>query len=93
MNPTVTDNRAKSRYEARVDGHLAGMVLYERAGKHITFTHTEVGGTHEGEGIGSALARFALDDAAANKLTVRPHCPFIRSWLKRHPDYQHLVSD
>ena len=93
MDPTVTDNRAKSRYEARVDGRLAGMTLYERAGKHITFTHTEVGGTHDSDGIGGALARFALEDARANKLTVRPHCSFISAWIKRHPEYQYLVSD
>jgi predicted GNAT family acetyltransferase len=93
MEPTVTDNREKSRYEARVDGGLVGMALYERSGKHITFTHTEVGDAHDGEGIGSALARFALDDAQANELSVRPHCSFIRDWIKRHPDYQHLVSE
>ena len=90
---TVTDNRKKSRYEATIDGAVAGMALYERTAKHITFTHTEVGDAHEGEGVGSALARFALDDAAANNLMIRPHCPFIREWIKRHPDYQHLVSE
>jgi predicted GNAT family acetyltransferase len=93
MNVTVVDNPEKSRYEARVDGRLAGMTLYERKGDHITFTHTEVGDVYEGEGVGSALARFALDDARANKLTLRPRCPFIRSWIHRHPDYQYLVGE
>jgi uncharacterized protein len=47
----------------------------------------------EGHGVGGALARTALDEAAARKLSVRPLCPFIAGWISRHPDYQHLVAD
>ena len=37
------------------------------------------------------LARYALDDARSRGLRVRPRCPFIKSWIRRHPDYQDLV--
>ncbi len=32
----------------------------------MTLTHTEVDDRFEGKGVGSALARFALDDARAD---------------------------
>ena len=43
----------------------------------ITFTHTEVDDAYEGQGLGGTLARYALDDARARGLEVRPLCPFI----------------
>jgi uncharacterized protein len=47
---------------------------------------------HEGQGVGSAIARYALDDARARGLSVRPLCPYIRGWLERHPEYGDLIQ-
>ena len=90
----VTANAEKNRYEARLDGELAGFAEYQLTDELIVFTHTEVHRVHEGKGVGSALARFALDD-------VRDHggrrvlaiCPFIKAWMLRHPDYAALLYD
>ena len=51
----------------------------------------EIDDAYEGQGLGSRLARAALDDARGRGLRVRPLCPFIRGWIKRHEDYQDLV--
>ncbi|WP_410961896.1 GNAT family N-acetyltransferase [Salmonella sp. SAL4359] len=32
-----------------------------------------------------------MDDARARDLRVRPLCPFIRSWMQRHPEYSDLI--
>ena len=57
------------------------------------FTHTEVFDAFEGKGVGSALARGALDAVRADGTRqVLPRCPFIRGWIERHPDYQDLVD-
>jgi predicted GNAT family acetyltransferase len=90
----VTDNPGRNRYEAHLDGVLAGFAEYQLADQLIVFTHTEVDRAHEGKGVGSALARFALDD-------VRDHggrrvlalCPFIKAWVLRHPAYADLLYD
>src|SRR5205085_2303918 len=65
----VTNDEATQRYETRVDGAVA-LIQYERRGDRIVFLHTEVPAALEGHGVGSALARAALDDARARHLTV-----------------------
>lgn len=53
--------------------------------------HTEVEPRYEGRGVGSALARTALDEARAAGLRVLATCPFFAGWIERHPDYQDLL--
>jgi len=89
----VTNNEAEKRYEARVEGDLAGAAYYDSADDLIVFTHTEVDEAFEGHGVGSALARAALDDVRADgRRKVIARCPFIRGWIDRHPDYQDLLE-
>lgn len=91
MSVEVKDNRDESRFEAHVDGELAGFAEYRRKPDQIAFTHTEV--SLEGQGVGSALARQALDLVRAEGgLRVVPLCPFIKGWIDKHPDYQDLVD-
>jgi predicted GNAT family acetyltransferase len=87
----IEDRPGLEYYEIRVDGKRAGLAAYELEGDVITFTHTEIDDEYEGEGLGGQLARHALDDARSRALQVRPLCPFIRGWIKRHEDYQDLV--
>ena len=88
---TVRDQPEVERYEVWVDGRRAGLAAYRIDGAVIVFTHTEVDDAYEGQGLGGRLARYALDDARARGLDVLPLCPFIRGWIKRHPDYADLV--
>jgi predicted GNAT family acetyltransferase len=91
MTVVVADNLMENRYEARLDGALAGVSQYELAADTIVFLHTVVAEEHEGQGVASAIARYALDDARARGLHVRPLCPYIRGWIERHPEYADLV--
>jgi uncharacterized protein len=91
--PRVSDNRQTSRYEIEVDGKVAGFVAYRRTGSTIAMTHTEVDPAYEGRGLGSALVRRALDAARTEGAAVRPFCPFVRQYIKRHPEYLDLVPE
>ena len=91
MTVVVTDNTMANRYEARIDGVLAGVSEYELTPDTIVFLHTVVAEEYEGRGVGTAIARYALDDARARGLYVRPLCPFIRGWMERHPEYSDLI--
>ncbi|TDD94069.1 GNAT family N-acetyltransferase [Actinomadura rubrisoli] len=92
MSNEITDNAERARYEIKVDGALAGFADYESRPGRLVLTHTEVDDAFEGKGIGSALARGALDDIRAKDLRVVPRCPFIKKWIDKHPDYQDLVA-
>lgn len=89
---TVVDATERSRFEASVDGELAGFLDYVRLPGLVTFTHAEVFDAYEGTGVGSALARAGLDDARARAERVLPACPFVAGWIARHPEYQSLVE-
>jgi len=94
MALAITLNEPEHRYEAHVDGELAGFAVFSMRGDRIVFTHTEVDDRFEGQGVGSKLARHSLDDVRERgSLRVVPQCPFIRSWIEKHPDYADLVSD
>jgi predicted GNAT family acetyltransferase len=87
----IVDNRDFWRVEAHAGGKVAGFAAYrDKQGRRV-FTHTEVDPEFEGQGIGSTLARAALDKARADGVGVVPLCPFIRRWIDEHPDYADLV--
>ena len=89
----IADDPAASRYEARLGDRVVGIAVYELDDGRITFVHTEVDPSVEGRGVGSSLARGALDDARARDLAVTVECPFISAFLRRHArDYPDLVG-
>lgn len=87
---TVTDVPQSRRYEARVGDELAGTASYIRTSEVVALIHTEVDDAYGGRGVGSALARTALDDARAQGLQVLAICPFIAGWIAKHPEYDDL---
>ena len=88
----VRDNPEHRRFEAYVDGNLAGFSAYDLTDGGIMILHTEVDDAFEGQGVGSALARQMLDLIRADgELKVTVLCPFVNAWLRRHPDYQDLT--
>ncbi|QHI98611.1 GNAT family N-acetyltransferase [Xylophilus rhododendri] len=89
---SISDNRPLHRYEARLDGALAGFCEYEPGDGVVTFTHTVVQPEFEGQGVGSALALRVLDDARSRGLKVVPACRFIAAYIARHPQYADLVA-
>jgi uncharacterized protein len=89
----VTDAAEHQRFEARIDGELAGVLTYIRSDGLVVYPHTKVQSAFEGRGIGGALTRAALDDARARGLGVDPACSFVAAWIERNPEYRGLVAD
>jgi uncharacterized protein len=88
----VTKNDDAHRYDASIDGEQVGFAQYQLSDELIVFTHTEVDDKCEGMGVGSALVRGALDDVRRDgSHRVLPLCPFVKSWIASHEDYQDLV--
>jgi uncharacterized protein len=88
----VVDAPEQSRYLATVDGRPAGFAAYRMRAGRIVFTHTEVDPAFEGKGVGSALAQAALDDVRRRGLLMVLVCPFMTSYVRRHPEYADLIA-
>jgi predicted GNAT family acetyltransferase len=89
----VVDNAELHRFEARLDGVVAGEIVYrERADGRLVLLHTEVDDRFEGHGIGSRLVAGALEDIRGRGLQIVPLCPFVSAYLKRHPEHADLVA-
>ena len=88
----VVDNKDDRRYEAYAGDALAGFVQYRTRPGRVVLVHTEIDPAFEGKGIASQLAAAALDDIRRQGLSVTPLCPFIASYIERHPDYADLVA-
>ena len=89
---TVADRPNELRYEIEVDGEVAGFLMYRLEPGVIELVHTDVAPKWEGKGVGGALVKGALDDVRARGLKMRPFCPFVSAYIKRHPEYQDLVA-
>jgi uncharacterized protein len=88
----VIEKTALHRYEASVDGVLAGFVNYRLEPGGIVFLHAETEPPFEHRGVASRLAQVALDDARDRGLRVTPRCPFVAGFIDRHPEYADLVD-
>ena len=92
MNYEVIDNKDKKRFEIHIDDQIA-LEDYEffttsQSEKGIKYKHTEVPDTLSGQGIAGYLVKYILDDAAAKGLRVKPTCPYVKSYIDKHPEYQ-----
>lgn len=87
----VVDNPQESRFEVWLGDEQAGVAEYERRDGAYVILHTVIDDRFEGRGLGSTLARGALDQIRAGGQVVLPYCPFIRRYIDRHREYLDLV--
>ena len=92
MDTEFVDVPEQHRFELRAGDQLVGFIDYRLHGEAITLVHTEVFADFSGQGHAATLARGALDDARTRGLAVRPHCPYVASYIDKHPDYADLVA-
>ena len=88
---TIADNPAAERYELHQGGRLAAVAEYRTIRGIRVFHHTEVDPEFEGQGVGSRLARYVLDDVRTRGDRIRIKCPFLLAFIKRHPEYADLA--
>lgn len=92
MDVSVVDNSERGRFEARVGDEVAGFATYRHEPDALVVVHTEVGPAYEGQGIGNTLVRGMLDQLRERGVTVRPECPFVTSYVRKHwDDYADVV--
>jgi uncharacterized protein len=87
----IFNNRERQQFQATIDGEVASLEYRLHDGV-IVLMHTEVPEKLGGHGIGTALAEFALKYARKDNLPVKVYCPFVLTYLKRHPEYEDLIA-
>ena len=90
MEFNVINNTQRQQFQLSIEGEIA-FLEYRMQDDIIVLMHTEVPERFGGRGIASALAAAAFDYAKKNSLKVKVYCPFVRSWLQRHPEQAPLV--
>lgn len=89
--PEVINNVERQQFEIRSGDHLARL-KYRQSDGIVELIHTEVPRELGGRGFANRLAVAALDYAANQSLLVKPTCPFVQTFLKRHPEYEKLTG-
>jgi predicted GNAT family acetyltransferase len=92
MDIEVRRDDARHRYYAILDGREAHIRFRPAGVGTLDFQHTEVPAELRGQGVAAALVRQALDDVRARGERIIATCPYVKSFLARHPEYQALAA-
>ena len=76
----------------KVGEDLATIMYRELPGK-IALLHTEVEAALEGKGAATAIIEKALDYIEKNELKLIPLCPLVVAYIKRHPEWNRIVTE
>ena len=88
----IADAPEASRFEARLGAEVAGWIDYRRLEGRLILLHTEVPPAFAGRGVAGALAGHVLDAALAAGTRVTVKCPFVATFVTRHPEYAGIVT-
>jgi predicted GNAT family acetyltransferase len=91
----LVDARDANRYEIVADGEAEPVAIVDyamRDGGTVLLMHTEVRPELEGRGIGTKTARLVVDHVRDTGLKAIVGCPFLTSWLRRHPEEQDILA-
>lgn len=91
MAMEVSRNRDKNRFETKV-GNDCAFIDYTLKDDTLYLTHTEVPPAMQGKGIGSKLVAATLNYIEEAGFKIVSTCPFVSNYLKKHPEYAHLVA-
>jgi predicted GNAT family acetyltransferase len=88
----LVDRPTAERFDAEIDGAIAGSAFYRIVDDRVVVTHTEVGDEFEGRGVASAIADAVLAKVRDDGRQIVPLCPFFAGYIERHPEYEPLVD-
>ena len=84
-------NIEKERFELKT-GDYVTFIDYKERGNKIWLIHTEAPAELKGQGTATAIVEKTLVYLEDNKYTLIPLCPFVGTYLKRHPEWNRIVE-
>ena len=89
----VAHDARRHRFTVQLPEGTGELVYSVPAPQVLELLHTGVPESLRGHGVGEALVAAAVEYARRNGNKIIPTCPFVRSWLARHPEYQDLMIE
>jgi uncharacterized protein len=86
----IQNNEKEQRFEIETEGEKA-FLEYRHYYNDIALMHTFVPESLNGKGIASALAQYALNWTKSHNKKAKVYCPFVATYLKRHPQYLDII--
>jgi predicted GNAT family acetyltransferase len=91
MSSVVQHLPAQNRYVFTKDGVEVGLTDYQLVDRDIHITHTEIDPAMRNAGLASEMVQAVLDAVRSDTdYRVVADCPYVVTWLGRHPEYQEL---
>jgi predicted GNAT family acetyltransferase len=87
----IINNEKQLHFEI-YEGDEIAFLEYRFHNNTIALMHTVVPKSMEGKGIASTLAAYAFQYAKANSKPVSVYCPYISTYIKRHPELQEQIT-
>lgn len=91
-NNQVTYNEAAKRYEMRF-GHLVVYANVRKDKNTLYIDYVFAPQELRGKGAAGEFMRKLMDVVRAEELKAMPICGYAASWLRRHSEYQDLISN
>ena len=89
---TVQHNPEDQEFTTELNGHSGELAYSLPNDQAIDFSHTYVDEPIRGQGVADQLIQTGLQYADENKLQVIASCPAVAAYIRRHPEYQHLLQ-
>lgn len=86
MEVKVQQNEKEQKFFAEVEGHEA-VIEYGMTGDVYNLAHTFVPEELRGKGIAEKLVRGTLEEIQRQGTRFLPSCPYIQTFLKKHPEF------
>jgi hypothetical protein len=88
----IRHDAERRRFVHDLDGVEAYVEYRMPDERTIDLHHTFVPEAHRRQGIAGAVVEAALEHARGHALRVSATCPFVRSFLESHPEYDDLTG-
>lgn len=91
-NYELINNTEEGRYEFHIHKYTPMIEYFKEGNDKIYLTHTEVPVELEGKGIAGKLVEAVLTDIEKNGMKLIPLCPFVVSYIKKHPEWKRIIA-
>ena len=93
MNYKAVHQPMDNRFIVPLEDEHKAVVSYELQGEALKLVHSEVPEALRGKGYGSVMMEAVLKAIEQEGYKVIPVCSYIKSYMSKHNEWQHLLAE